>query len=71
MADEKAVAPVPTPEAPPKTEADLMTEKLDAIKAKVKEVGVQPLKELASTYAHRGMSLLDAMLAALDEKPKK
>ena len=48
---------------------------LDTLFERAKAAGVQPIKEMAMTYARRGLAMFDKMMAALenddDEKKKK
>ena len=67
-------------EAPKKKDADIpitaqeFQDALDTLFERAKAAGIQPIKELASTYAKRGLAMFDKMMAALegdDEKEKK
>ena len=45
--------------------------KFEQLATRARAVGLSPLQEMAKTYAKRAMSVLDSLLIALEEVPKK
>ena len=50
--------------------AELAT-KLDELVARARAAGISPLQALMQSYAKRGMAVIEGLLSALEEVPKK
>ena len=44
---------------------------LDALFKRAKAAGVRPLKEMAQSYAKKGLGAIEGLLAAMEEGPNK
>ena len=71
--------PVVSEEPAPLTGAELvapinrdeLSTKFEELAARARAAGISPLREMAKTYATRGMAMIEALLTALEEAPKK
>ena len=44
-----------------------LTTKLEELSARARDAGMSPVRELLSTYARRGMAMLDTFLSSLED----
>lgn len=75
---ERITAPVVVAEtqAPTSEDADVLTRaelatKFEELATRARAAGISPLHAMAQTYTKRAMAVLDSILSALEEAPKK
>lgn len=64
-------APAKVEEAEPLTPSEEFAAKLDQLAKSTRAAGLNPVREMIKLYARRGFAVLDGILSALDDSPKK